>query len=350
MALNIFDVPVKTTISHTLQSKSIMVVGKSKAGKSTICSQAPRPVFLMTENGGEFLTGFTPIPIASWGDFKMAVNQLTLGTKGRETFDTVVIDTYTNLILLLDKYVGTKLSTEKSSMDFGSDADYGKGSKSMRNELGTQLQKLANAGYILMNIVHAEDKVDFQTQKPYIGTSLSNSLYGVAEKFVDQIIYLKRSEKPDKDGNFEYRTYFNAKGGFSGTGGRLSPKEDFVPTSFANIEAALLRAMEDTAGNIGAKLTGDTGPSVTIEEKEYDFDALMKEFKALTAAIVGKYGEGVANKIKAVIEKELGAGKQVSRLTPAQAELLATILFNLKQEFAETEMEAENTEKEGEDE
>ena len=57
--VNIFDIPVKETVNKTLQAKSIMVVGKSKSGKSTLSAQAPRPVFLMTENGGEALTGFT---------------------------------------------------------------------------------------------------------------------------------------------------------------------------------------------------------------------------------------------------------------------------------------------------
>lgn len=79
----------------------------------------------MTENGGEALTGFTPVPIASWSDFKMAVSQLCT-PQGRESFDTVVIDTYTNLILLLDKYIGSKLTTDNKSLDFGSDADFGK--------------------------------------------------------------------------------------------------------------------------------------------------------------------------------------------------------------------------------
>ncbi|NLV87711.1 MAG: AAA family ATPase, partial [Clostridiales bacterium] len=88
---NIFEIPVKTTINASLNSKSILIVGKSKTGKSTLCSQAPRPIFLMTENGGEGLTGFTPVPIASWSDFKNAVNQLC-SPKGRENFDTVVID------------------------------------------------------------------------------------------------------------------------------------------------------------------------------------------------------------------------------------------------------------------
>lgn len=92
----------------------------------------------MTENGTEALTGFTPIPIGSWSDFKRAVSQLCT-PKGRETFDSVVIDTYTNLILLLDKYIGSKMSTDTDTLDFGSDATYGKGTKAMKNELGIQL-------------------------------------------------------------------------------------------------------------------------------------------------------------------------------------------------------------------
>lgn len=86
--LNILNVPKKTEINCSMNSKSFMVIGKSKAGKSTLCSQAPRPIFLMTENGGEALTGFTPIPIGSWAEFKGYVNQLCT-PQARETFDTV---------------------------------------------------------------------------------------------------------------------------------------------------------------------------------------------------------------------------------------------------------------------
>lgn len=72
--IDIFKVPQKKEVNCSMNSKSFMIVGKSKSGKSTLCSQAPRPVFLMTENGGEALTGFTPVPIGSWSDFKAAVS------------------------------------------------------------------------------------------------------------------------------------------------------------------------------------------------------------------------------------------------------------------------------------
>lgn len=323
--VNIFDVPVKTTVNRSMKGKSIMVVGLSKAGKSTLAAQAPKPIFLCTENGTEALTGITPIPIASWSDFKAAVTQLC-SEQARNQFDTVVIDTYTNLIMLLDKYVGSKLSTDKKAMDFGSEADYGKGTKAMRNELGIQLQKLANQGYVLLNIVHAEEKTDFNTQKDYIGTSLSNSLYGVAEKFVDQIIYLRRDVS--KNGNVEHKIWFNEKGGFKGAGGRFTPAMDSAECSYAALENALISAIEAS----GVETVDAAAPAFKIEVEELDFDELLAEFKDLTERIM-KLDTANASAITKIVEKELGVGKKVNNMTANQAELLKVINENLKNDF-----------------
>lgn len=333
--MDIFSIPQKTAINCDMNSKSFMVVGKSKSGKSTLASQAPRPIFLMTENGGEALTGFTPVPIGSWSDFKSAVNQLC-SKKGRENFDTVVIDTYTNLILLLDKYIGSKLTTDKQYLDFGTDADYGKGSKAMRNELGVQLQKLANQGYLLLNIVHAEDKVDFNTQKAYIGTSLSNSLYGVAEKFVDQIIYLRRDENPQTH-KIEHRIWFNSKGGFQGTGGRWTPDVDSVECSYENLEKTMKEAFNKSVQDSGAQTATSSGPSVTIQQDNYDFVALSEEFRKITNALVEQDKEHNPLKIKTCVESVLGAGKKVGDLGPTQAELLVDIISLIKNTFKQEE-------------
>jgi len=329
--LNIFDIPEKTTINSSLNGKSLMIVAQSKHGKSTLASQAPRPIFLMTENGGEALTGFTPVPISSWSDFKLAVNQLCT-PNARDKWDTVVIDTYTNLILLLDKYVGQKMTTDKTVLDFGSDADYGRGTRMMKNELGIQLQKLANQGYLLLNIVHAEKKVDFQTQKEYIGTSLSNSLYGVAEKFVDQIIYLRRDE--NKKGEIEHRIWFNSKGGFAGTGGRFTPKVDSIPCSFENLRQVLEETIKEKCKEENIEEVVTSAPSVLIKtDDEFDFAALMSEFKEITRQLTEDDNPDTVNKIKTIIERVLGGGKKVSALTPNQAELLSEIVNNLKVEF-----------------
>ncbi|MDD4516362.1 AAA family ATPase [Massilibacteroides sp.] len=330
--INIFNIPKKTTVNVSMQAKSFIICGKSKAGKSTLCTSAPKPIFLMTENGTEGLAGFTPLPIGSWADFKQAVSQLCM-PQARELYETVVIDSYTNLILLLDKYIGQKMTTEKNSFDFGSDVDYGKGTKALQTELGFQLQRLANQGYILLNIVHAEDKVDFETQKAYIGvSSISKSLYGVAEKFVDQIVYLRR-EKPDKvTGISEHRIWFNAKGGFVGAGGRWTPKVDSVYCSYKNFEEVMLKTIEEDAKEKNAEIVHEDKPAVAIIQDSFDFTALKSEFDTLTKQLVEESRDN-AVKIKEICEKELGVGRKVSSLGAGQAELLSIILNNIKIHF-----------------
>lgn len=328
---NIFDIPVKTTINTSLQGKTILVCGASKTGKSTIGSHAPRPVFLSTENGTEALTGMVNIPIGSWSDFKNVVGQLT-GPKGRENFDTVVVDTATNLMLLLDKYVGQKLSTDKTAMDFGSDAQYGKGTKKMRDELGLQLQKLANQGYILIFIVHTETKTDFNTGKDYIGTSLTNSLFGVLEKAADQIIYLKRDE--DRKGNISYTTWFSPKGGFVNTGGRFTPDVEYVETDWNTINNTLTGKLAELGTQEGVTAVESNKPSFTIhnDNEEYDYPALMEEFQDITSKLVEEDPDNVS-KISKSVASILGPSRKATSLTKNQVELLYEVVANLKKDF-----------------
>ena len=328
--MNIFEVPKKETVNATMSAKSIALVGLSKTGKSTLASQAPRPIFLMTENGVEGLTGMVPIPIGSWTDFKQAVTQLCM-PKGRENFDTVVIDTYTNLILLLDKYIGQKMSTDQKTFAFGSDAEFGKGVKAMKNELGVQLQKLANQGYLLLNIVHAEYKTDFNTQQSFVGTSLSSGMYGTIEKFVDQIVYLKKDI--DKNtGEFIHTIWYNGKGGFPGAGGRWTPNVDSSPCTYADLERVMLDAIKTSGENKGATLINETmAPAVSINAEEPDFNELIAEFKSLTDEAMEKDPESNSIKIRNIVESVLGVGKKVNNLSSTQVELLAEVIEKIKE-------------------
>lgn len=328
--VDIFNTPVKTTINRTLSGLSINIVGKPKVGKTTFAASFSKPIFLCTENGISNIIGITPIPIASWGDFKSAVSQLAQ-VKAREMFDTVVIDSMTNLLLLLDKYTGSKMSTEKTSCEFGSELEFGKGSRVMRNELGIQLQKLTNQGYTVVSITHAEDKVDFDSGRSYIGTSLSNSIYGTLEKFVDMTVYLDRQEDK-KTHEIKYLTHFTPKGGFAGTGGRFSPKQDSIPTDFHLFEQAMIEAMNEQANKIGAIVVEEQSPQMTIDVKEngdLDLVALKNEFDELTKTLIEQNKENIT-KIQSVIANVLGPNKKVAALVNGQEELLVEIINLLK--------------------
>ncbi len=329
--MDIFSIPKKEVINKTLLGKVINVAGKTKVGKSTICSQAPDPVFLCTENGVEGLAGFVPVPIGSWTEFTQAVNQLCT-PQGKERFKTVVIDSVTQLLTLLEKYEGSRQSTEKVTYQFASDMDYGKGNKGMKLLLGTQLQKLINQGYLVLCITHCEDKSDFSTGRQYIGSAIPNSLYGILDRLVDQTVYLE--ERDTKTGK-EYRTWFSKKGGFANTGGRWSPKEEYVKTSFQNVEKAILDAMVEQGEKVGAQFTEEMNTSVAIHSDDslYNYDALLQEMNEITEKLVGEDDKNVT-KISKSVASVLGSNRKASSLTRNQVELLAEVVNTLKNDFS----------------
>jgi len=332
---NIFSIPVKTEISTSLQGLSIAVGGESKSGKSTLCSQASRPAFLQTEVGDRNLVGITPIRTATFNDFKSAVNQLCT-PQGRENFDTVVIDSMTNLLLIVDKAYAAKAGEgQKDSfgqpvtLENASDAPFGKGMKLIKNAIAGQLQKLTNAGFLVLTIIHLEEKTDFDTQKKYVGPTISASLNNLIERFVDQTIYLT-----GKAGS-NHQIHFNPKGGYSGTGGRFTVNVDSVHTNWAAFEEAFKAGIANGAKAKAAVVTEEEATSV-LEVPEYDYLALKNELPVLLQQIMN-LDPGNAAKIEAIVSAEIGSGQKATALKPEHVENLFNIVAALKEEFLNNE-------------
>lgn len=331
--VNIFELKKKEKINATLMGLVIELAGMPKVGKSTVAADAPDPIFLATENGTAGLTNMFVQPIASWSDFVQAVNQLCT-PQAHDMVKTVVIDSATQLLTLLEKYEGSRQSTDKVTYQFASDMDYGKGNKGMKLLLGTQLQKLANEGYLILLITHCEEKSDFNSGRTYIGSSLSNAIHNIVSRLVDQTVYLDKKESKNTN-KIEYRAWFNSKGGFADCGGRFSPEEDWVPTSYKNIEAALLKAIEKSAESRGAETNDEETAEITqipVAEEEYNYNELMLEFNNITSDLMAKNSD-LGGKIAKSVASVLGPNRKASSLTPGQAELLNEVVNTLKRDF-----------------
>lgn len=331
--VNIFELKKKEKINATLMGLVIELAGMPKVGKSTVAADAPDPIFLMTENGTAGLTNMYEQGISSWSVFVQVVNQLCT-PQAHEMFKTVVIDSATQLLTLLEKYEGSRQSTDKVTYQFASDMDYGKGNKGMKLLLGTQLQKLANEGYLIILITHCEEKSDFNTGRTYVGSSLSNSIHNIISRLVDQTIYLDKKESKNAN-KIEYRAWFNSKGGFADCGGRFTPEEDWVPTSYANIEKALLKAIENQAAKRGAETNTDEDKEIMqipVAEEVYDYSALMKELNQITTSLMEQSADNAAGITKS-IASVLGPNRKATSLTPNQAELLNEVVVTLKRDF-----------------
>lgn len=328
---NIFNIPVKTEISTSLQGLSVAVAGASKAGKSTFCSQASRPAFIQTELGTRNLTGITPLETPTFNDVKSAITQLCT-PKGRETFDTVVIDSMTNLLLIVDRAYAAKASEglkddagHPLTLESASDAPFGKGTKLVKNAIATQLQKLTNAGFLVMTILHLEEKTDFDSGKKYIGPTISPGLNNLIERFVDQTIYL--TGKAGKD----HFLHFSPKGGYSGTGGRFTMQVETIPTGFAEFEKVFKEGIIAGAAKKAAVVIEEEQRAV-LDSPDYDYLALKKELPELLQKIMEMNPENGV-KIQAIVATEIGSGQKATEIKIEHVENLYNIITSLKEEF-----------------
>lgn len=330
---NIFGYPVKTEITTSVQGLSVAVAGISKSGKSTFCSQASKPVFLQTEAGDRNLVGITPIPISTFADFKSAVNQLCT-PQGREHFDTVTIDSMTNLLTIADRSYAAKASEMEGKdkagnpvvLEMASNASFGKGMKLIKDGIANQLQRLTNAGFLVLTIIHVEEKVDFDSGKTYIGPTISASLNNLVERFVDQTIYLSGK------GGIDHMIHFTPKGGYSGAGGRFTFPMDSIPTSFAKFEEVLKLGIQNGANAKHAKVVDTEVEQAKIQVPEYDYVALKAELPKLLEKIMGMNSENAA-KISAIVAAEIGSGQKATELKIEHVENLHNIIASLKKEF-----------------
>ena len=84
-----------------LAKQTVLIYGRAKIGKSTLCSQFEKPLFLATEAGLNHLEVYK-INCNSWEKFLDACKEIG---QGGHDFKTIVIDTVDNLVVYCSDYV-----------------------------------------------------------------------------------------------------------------------------------------------------------------------------------------------------------------------------------------------------
>jgi hypothetical protein len=318
-----------TKISRDLAGTSWLIYGQPKSGKSTLASTFPKPIFLSTERGLNALPGVISTPVNSWAEFKQTVNEL-LKDAVRDTYETVIIDTLSNLIEYLDLYVGSQLTTEKATYKYGTDVEFGKGAVRLGKELNEQLQKLSKKGYTIVTIAHSEEKTHFKTRETMLTTSLDKKPGLIIDRFVDNILFLDSVTL--KTGEVERRLYFRGTDKFK-AGSRYKYVPAYCDATYEVLKETILTAIdkqeqETGAGSVTEQKRSEIEPDFEVDP-EYDFEALLAEFKQTTKELT-QDNPNASTQIKDIVEKELGVGHKVAELKKNQAELLVVINQNLK--------------------
>ena len=145
------DVSLPTEVSEPCESLgdfSMLLFGAKKIGKTTMCAQFPKALFLMFEPGGKALSVYQR-RVKTWEEFKAYIKLL----KKDSTFKTIVIDTADIMYELCFDYVCRKLVISHPSEE-----SWGKGWRDIKQEMYSQVNELLNLEKGVIFISHVTQR------------------------------------------------------------------------------------------------------------------------------------------------------------------------------------------------
>ena len=327
MANSLLDI-TPHQVSRDLRGYSVLLYGSPKSGKTTTASKFPGSLILAFEKGYLAIPGIMAKPINSWGEFKKVLSELREPAV-KERFQTIVIDTGDIAYQYCEKYICNRESNAKVTYETISDLPFGKGYKLAQTEFDECIRKILQMDYGLVIISHDQDKIFTDEQgKEYnkIIPTLDNKCRLVCERTCDIIGYSRIVET--EDGRNTTKLFLRETPRFM-AGSRFKYIAPVIDFNYDALVKALNDAIDAEAREHGVAAVVDVATNVHVEEKTYNFDAMMEEFQTIVGDIIAKNPNN-APKISAIVDAHLGKGKKVSECTAEQAEQLDLILFELR--------------------
>lgn len=193
-----------TPPKRDLSDVTVLLHGKPKLGKTSMCAKADGALFLATEPGLNALEVFQ-VSISSWEELLAACNEIA---KGKHSFKTIVLDTIDNAQKLCVDYI-----CRKHKIDHPTDLSYGKGHALVNSEFQRVLNRLAFLPYGLFLISHSQERTIETRTGNYtrVVPSLPDKARKIVTGLVDIILYCDLEVSSDSDGKPVYRRVLRSK-------------------------------------------------------------------------------------------------------------------------------------------
>jgi hypothetical protein len=194
----------KSKIEYDFATKTTLLYGPPKIGKSTFASKFPNALFFECEPGLSSLEVFK-IPTYNWLDLLEACK---LVAAGNHPYKTIVIDTVDNAFKYCSDHVNAV-----HKIEYEGDLGHGKGWAFVKNEWHRVLTRLASLPYGLILISHAQEReVETRTGKynrtaPSLPERARNVVLGMA----DMILFADAAAIKDADGSLATQRVLRAK-------------------------------------------------------------------------------------------------------------------------------------------
>lgn len=272
--------------------KHFLIYGAPGTRKTTVASNFPKPLFLATEIGYQFIEGVMAQPIDSWYTFKQAIRELKK-EEVKATYDTIIIDTLNLLSEQCAQYI-----CEKNSVAAIGDLPFGKGWTEYRKEMTSTFNLLAQMGYGVVFISHAKEVTDDDGKLESVGPGLDNTTFNIINAMADMILYVGKG----KDIN-DRETVF----GYSNTPASIKTKSRVrnfpskIEFDYATLEKSLISAISELGITTSETIEPIKTAKRTLDELKESIVALAGKTKEINqeqaaANIIGKSLQGVSLK------------------------------------------------------
>ncbi|MDX2177663.1 MAG: ATP-binding protein [Candidatus Sumerlaeia bacterium] len=240
----------KTPKKSALSDVTVLLYGKTKLGKSTLCSHAEGALFLATESGLNHLEVYQS-PIATWDEMLAACSEIAAG---QHPFKTIIIDTVDNAYRMCVEHVCRKFKVEHES-----DLGYGKGYALINNEFYRVLNKLALLPYGLFLISHAQEK-EYETPRGKVMRTvptIPDKARKIVLGMVDLVLYADVEAVAGENGVTSFRRVIRTKPSpHYEAGDRTGRMPEVLDLDYATF----LAAFEEARGQQAKALTAPLGP------------------------------------------------------------------------------------------
>lgn len=321
MAINLLDIQ-PNKVSRDLSGYITYIYGPGGAGKTTFGASCKKPLLLAFELGYKALPGVMAQPVQTWGEVKQVLRDLKR-PEVKDMFSTIVVDTVDIASQLCEKYMCNQLGIE----NIGDGGWTTNGWAKAKKEWEQTWRAFTMEGYAVVFISHSKDKVFKRkdgTEYNQIVPSCPTAYEEIIKNMVDIMGYISIDNGQRKlilrsaDDSVDCKSRFKM----------IAPEITFGYNELVN---ALNEAIDKEASLTNGIYVTDESFQ-TPEVTEYNYDALMEEFRELVSAVMAKnQTNGV--KLTAIVDKYLGKGKKVADATPEQSELIYLIISEIKSDL-----------------
>jgi hypothetical protein len=323
--MNLLDIK-PNIVSKGVKGKYFLFYGDPSTRKTTVASQFPKALLLATEIGYSMIPGVHAAPVKSWAEFRDIVRQLK-GAEVQAAYETIVIDTVGLLTDMCMKYI-----CDKNGVAELSEVPWGGGWTQFKKEFRTQINTVAQLGYGVVFIAHADVKKDNETGKitsalPMMDKKPRESVIAL----VDFIFFLQKETKDNTEKDVTVYAYSKLPSIETKTRARhLSPRFEF---NFENLEAEIVKAIEahEVNGNASSLITNEV-VNLHVQNVSMPFDELraatLDIARELTTHELPDVVSQATHQITAIMK-----GVRISEATPAHYDSLETLkeaLYEIK--------------------